>query len=76
MCRSLPIARTTTSPSEADPDLHLHAMRAAHLLAVAADRLLHGQGRIAGPHRMVLMGRGAPKRAMMPSPMTWLTVPS
>ena len=63
MCRSLPIARTTTSP-ELRPDAHLDRdpMRATHLLAVAAHGVLHGQRRIAGPHRMVLMGNRRPEQ--------------
>ena len=47
---------------QADPDLHLHPMRAAHLLAVAADRLLHGQRRIAGPYGVVFMRNRRPKQ--------------
>ena len=59
MCRSLPIARTTTSP-ELRPTrmLHLQAMGAAHVLGIAAHRRLHGQGRVAGPHGVVFMGEG------------------
>ena len=48
---------------EPDAQLHLHAMRVAHLLRVAAHGLLHGQGGIAGPHRVILMRqRGAEQR--------------
>ena len=47
---------------EADADLHLDPMRAAHLFAVAADGLLHGQCRIAGPHGMVFMRNRRPKQ--------------
>ena len=47
---------------EANPDLHLDAMPAAHLLAVAADGLLHGERRIAGPHGMIFMGNRRPKQ--------------
>ena len=61
---------------ETDPHLHRQPLGAPHLLGIAPHGLLHGQGGIAGPHRMVFMGEGAPNSAMMPSPMTWLTVPS
>ena len=37
-------------------------MPAAYLLAVAADRLLHGQRRIAGPDGMVFMRDWRPKQ--------------
>ena len=74
MCRSLPILRRPRVESNAD--LHLHTMRATHLLAVAAQRVLHRQGGIAGAHGVVLMGERGAESAMMPSPMTWLTVPS
>jgi hypothetical protein len=47
---------------EANPNLHLDAMRAAYLLTVAADGLLHGQRRIAGPHGMVFMRNRCPKQ--------------
>ena len=48
---------------ESNADLHLHTMRATHLLAVAAQRVLHRQGGIAGAHGVVLMGeRGAKER--------------
>ena len=46
---------------ETDTDLHLHAVRAAHLGTVAADRVLHGQGGIAGPRRVIFMGQGVPR---------------
>jgi hypothetical protein len=46
---------------QADPDLHLDAMGAANLLAVAADRSLHVERRVAGAHRMVLMGERRPE---------------
>ena len=61
---------------EPDADLHREPVGAAHLLGIAAHRRLHGQGGIAGPHGMVLMGQRRPNSAMMPSPMTWFTVPS
>ncbi len=51
---------------EADPDLHLEAMPAAHLLAVTPDRLLHGQGGIAGPYGVVFMGNRRPKQGHNP----------
>ena len=47
---------------EADPDLHLDPMPAAHLLAVAADGLLHGQCGIAGAHRMIFVRDRRPKQ--------------
>jgi hypothetical protein len=47
---------------ETHPDLHLDSMGAAHLRTIAVDGLLHGQGRITGPHGMVLMGDGGPKQ--------------
>ena len=47
---------------ESDADLHLHTMRAAHLRAVVAHGLLHGERRIAGAYRMVLMGQGRPEQ--------------
>ena len=45
-----------------DADLHGHAMAALHLSGVLFHRGLHGQGRIAGPHGMVLMRQGRPKQ--------------
>ena len=64
MCRSLPMARTTTSPElRPDADLHRQAMGAAHLLGIGPHRGLHGQGGVAGAHGVVLMGqRGAKQR--------------
>ena len=47
---------------QSDPDLHLDAMLAAHLLTVAPDRLLHSQRRIAGPHGVVFMRNRRPKQ--------------
>ena len=41
---------------EPDPDLHVHAVRAARLLRVAHHQLLHPQRRIARPHGVVLVG--------------------
>jgi hypothetical protein len=40
---------------DADADLDLDAMAAAHLLGVAADRVLHAERGVAGAHRMVLV---------------------
>ena len=40
---------------EADPDLDLDPVGMADFVTVASNRLLHGQGRIAGPHGMVFM---------------------
>ena len=50
------MARTTTSP-ELSPTRSCTStpMPAADLLCIAANGLLHGQGGIAGPHRMVFM---------------------
>ena len=57
------MARTTTSPElQADADLHLDAVRAAHLSAVVPHGLLHGQGGVAGAHGVVLMGQRRPKQ--------------
>ena len=40
---------------EANSDLHFETMPATHLLAVAADGLLHGERCIAGPDGVVFM---------------------
>ena len=61
---------------EPHPQLQQHAVRAAHLLGIRADGALQGEGRIARPQGMIFVGNGRPKRAIMPSPSTWLTVPS
>ena len=61
---------------EADADAQLQPLGAPHLLGIVPHGGLHGQGGIAGPQGVVLVGNGAPKRAMMPSPSTWFTVPS
>jgi hypothetical protein len=51
------MARTTTPPRvEADPNLHLEPLRPPQVLAIPADRRLHGERRIARPHRMIFMG--------------------
>jgi hypothetical protein len=48
---------------EADPDLYLHTVRAAHVVRVALERLLHPKRGIAGTHRVILVGeRGAEER--------------
>ena len=47
---------------EADADLHLDAVCAAHLGAVAPYGLLHGQGGVTGTHGVILMGHGRPKQ--------------
>ena len=45
---------------QADAHVHLQAVRAADLFAVAPQRGLHGQGRVAGPQGVILMRqRGA-----------------
>ena len=38
------------------PDLDLNLVGLADLVGVCPDRLLHGQSRIAGPHRMIFVG--------------------
>src|ERR1043166_8421005 len=43
---------------EPDADLHLAAMSAPDPLAVTPDRALHGQGGVAGPYSVILMGNG------------------
>ena len=43
---------------ESDAALHLAAMCAPNPLAVAPDRVLHGQGGVAGPYSVVLMRNG------------------
>ena len=57
MRRSLPIERTTTSP-ELSPTRICSSTPWARrmLLGVALDRLLHAQRRVAGAHRVVLVG--------------------
>ena len=62
MCRSLPMARTTTSP-ELSPTRICTARPWARRTssAYAADRRLHGQGRVTGTHRVVFMGQGRTK---------------
>src|SRR5215469_7237944 len=47
---------------EADPDLRLHAVRAARLVRVALERLLHPEGGVAGAHGVILMGQGRPEQ--------------
>ena len=61
---------------ETHANLHLQAVGTAHLRPRTAQRALHRQRRVAGPHGVIFMGKGAPNSAMMPSPKTWLTVPS
>ena len=41
---------------EPNPDQHLDAVAAAHLLGAAADGVLHGERGVAGAHRVVLVG--------------------
>ena len=51
------MARTTTSPEFSPTRIcDGHALRAAHLLGVPLDRLLHPQRRVAGAHGVVLVG--------------------
>ena len=40
---------------EPDPDLHVQSLLAPQLLGIPADGVLHGQGRVAGAHRVVLV---------------------
>ena len=47
---------------EPDADLHRHAVAALHLGSILLHRGLHDQGRIAGPHRVVLMRQGSAKQ--------------
>ena len=47
---------------QADADLQLQAVRAAHLLAVWAQRRLHGQGGVAGACGVIFMGNGGTKQ--------------
>ena len=47
---------------EAHAHLHQQPLGAPHLLGIALQGLLHGQRRIAGPHRMVFMGQGGTKQ--------------
>jgi hypothetical protein len=41
---------------EADANLHLHALRTAKLVRVAPYGVLHPEGGVAGPHRVILVG--------------------
>ena len=41
---------------EADPDLHLHPVRAPRVVRVALQRLLHPQRGVARPHGVILVG--------------------
>src|SRR4029450_12162249 len=54
-----------------DTDLHIHTVGAPRLLGIALNEVLHPQGRVAGPHRVI--ASGAPNSAMIPSPITRLT---
>jgi hypothetical protein len=47
---------------EAHPDLDRHSVTAKHLLRVALHRLLHPQGRVARPHRVILVGKRRPEQ--------------
>ena len=64
MCRSLPIARTTTSPELRPTRMRSsRPRRAAHLLGIGLHGGLHGQGGIAGPQGVIFVGnRGAKQR--------------
>jgi hypothetical protein len=50
------------------PDAHLQGdpMRALHLGGIMLHGLLHSQGRIAGPHRVVFMGNRRPEQGHNP----------
>ena len=48
---------------EADPDLDLHPVRAARVVGVALEGLLHSQRRVARSHGMILVGQRARRRA-------------
>jgi hypothetical protein len=48
---------------ESNSDLSIHAMRSAHVIGVAIDRILHLQGRITSAHRVVLMGERRTKES-------------
>ena len=47
---------------EADAQLHLQALGAAHLLGIAPHGGLHRQGGVTGPQRVILMGHGRAKQ--------------
>ena len=55
-CSVPAVSRMVTAGIDPDADLHLHALRAAKLMRVATHDLLHPEGGIAGPHRVVFMG--------------------
>jgi hypothetical protein len=57
-------------------DLHVHAVRPARVLGIPLHRLLHPERGVAGADGMVLVGEGRAEEGMIPSPMTWFTVPS
>ena len=62
---------------EAHANLHLQVVGLAHLLRVTAHGRLHRQRGVTGPHSVVFVGHRRPqKRAIMPAPNTWFTVPS
>jgi len=42
---------------EPDPNLHIHAVGATHVLGVALHGLLHAKGGVARTHRVVLVGK-------------------
>ena len=47
---------------QAHPDVDVDTVGAAHLVAVAANGVLHGERRVARPHGVVLKGDGCPKQ--------------
>ncbi len=51
---------------EPHPEVHGQPPGALHLITVMVQRGLHGQGRIAGPHRMIFMGNGRPEQGHDP----------
>ena len=57
MCRSLPMARTTTSPEFSPTRMRTATPCArAHALGVPLHRLLHPERRVARPHGVILVG--------------------
>jgi len=59
-----------------DPDLDGDPLLPADAVRVLPDGLLHPERGIAGAHGVVLVGEGSAEEGLMPSPITWLTVPS
>ncbi len=53
---------------EPHPEVHGQPLRAPHLVTVAAQRGLHGQGRIAGPDGVIFMRQRGTKEGHNPIP--------